>query len=30
MLEKGAVKHWLEVILEYDRKRRVRGSFNKL
>ena len=30
MLEKGSFKHRLEVILEYDRKCRVRGSFDKL
>ena len=30
MLEKGSVKHRPKVILEYDRKCRVRGGFDKL
>ena len=30
MLEKGSFKHRLKAILEYDRKCRVRGGFDKL
>ena len=30
MLEKGSVKHRPKVILEYDRKCRERGGFDKL
>ena len=30
MLEKGSFKHRPKVILEYDRKCRVRGGFDKL
>ena len=30
MLEKGSFKHRLKVVLEYDRKCRERGGFDKL